>query len=113
MAAALPENALLLSNLHSGSLRYYAQRLTLRFEWLEPDVYVAALEQVRKSGRPLFAVLDESEREAFRARYASVSDLSWLDEPPTMIAAKRVFFYQLWPPPDDRARVLPLFRKPQ
>jgi hypothetical protein len=27
--------------------------------------------------------------------------------------AARVFFYQLWPPPDDRARVLPLFRKPQ
>ena len=113
MAAALPENALFLSNLHSGSLRYYAQRLTLRFEWLEPDVYVTALEQVRKSGRPLFAVLDESEREAFRARYASVSDLSWLDEPPALIAAKRVFFYQLWPPPDDRARVLQLLKKSQ
>jgi hypothetical protein len=106
MAATLPDNALFLSNLHSGSLRYYANRLTLRFEWLAPDVYVAALEQLRESGRPLFAVLDESEREVFRARYASVADLSWLDAPPTLIAAKRVFFYQLWPAADDRARVL-------
>jgi len=111
MAATLPENALFLSNLHSGSLRYYAHRLTLRFEWLEPDVYAAALEQLRKSGRPLFVVLDESERGAFRARYAPVADLSWLDAPPTLIAARRVFFYQIWPPADDRARLLPLVQK--
>ena len=95
-AASLPENALFLCNLHSGSLRYYANRLTLRFEWLEPDVYVDALRQIRESGRPLFVVLDEAEREVFRARYATVSDLSWLDEPPTLLAAKRVYFYQLW-----------------
>jgi dolichyl-phosphate-mannose-protein mannosyltransferase len=111
MAAALPENALFLSNLHSGSLRYYAHRLTLRYEWLAPDVFASALEQIRKSGRPLFVVLDEAEREAFRARYAAVADLSWLDGPPTLIAARRVFFYQLWPPVDDRATVLPLLHK--
>jgi len=106
MAATLPENTLFLSNLHSGSLRYYAHRLTLRFEWLAPDVYAAALDQLRASGRPLYVVLDESEREAFRARYGSVSDLSWLDKQPTLIAAKRVFFYQLWPRSEDRAAVV-------
>ena len=97
MAAALPENTLILCNLHSGSIRYYANRMTLRFEWLAPDVYAAALEEMRKSGRPLFVVLDGSERDAFRARYSGVADLSWLDQPPTLIAAKGVFFYQLWP----------------
>jgi hypothetical protein len=102
MAEAYPENGLFLSNLHSGSLRYYANRFTLRFEWLAPDVYLAALDEMRKSGRPVFVVLDESEREAFRARYASVADLSWLDQPPIGIAAKRVFFYQLWPPGNPR-----------
>jgi hypothetical protein len=100
MAATLPEDTLFLSNLHSGSLRYYAKRLTLRFDWLAPDVYTTALEQLRESGRPLFVVLDESERETFRARYGSVADLSWLDKPPTLIAAKRVFFYQVWPAAD-------------
>jgi len=103
MAATLPEDALFLSNVHSGSLRYYAKRLTLRYDWLAPDVYSEALEKLRESGRPLFVVLDESERQAFRARYGSVADLSWLDKPPTLIAAKRVFFYQLWPAVSDRA----------
>jgi 4-amino-4-deoxy-L-arabinose transferase-like glycosyltransferase len=111
IAATLPENAVFLSNLHSGSLRYYAHRLTLRFEWLAPDVFVTALEQLRNSGRPVFVVLDGGEREAFRARYAPVADVSWLDRPPTLIAAKRVFFYQLWPPADDRATVLRLLQE--
>ena len=95
-ATSLPDNALFLCNLHSGSLRYYADRMTLRFEWLEPDGYLEALRQVRDSGRPLFVVLDDSEREVFRARYGPVADLSWLDQPPTLVAAKRVSFYQLW-----------------
>lgn len=102
MAATLPEDTLFLSNVHSGSLRYYAKRLTLRYDWLAPDVYSEALEKLRASGRPLFVVLDESEREAFRARYGSVADLSWLDEPPTLIAARRVFFYQIWPRAGNR-----------
>jgi hypothetical protein len=102
VAAALPENALFLSNQHSGSIRHYAHRITLRYEWLAPDVYAAAVDELRQSGRPVFVVLDDSEREPFRARYASVADLSWLDDPPTLIAAKRVFFYQLWPDANDR-----------
>ena len=94
-AAALPDNAVFLCNQHSGSLRYYANRLTLRFEWLAPDVYAEALQEVRQSGRPLFVVLDDWEREIFRARYSAVADLSWLDEPPILVAANRVYFYQL------------------
>jgi hypothetical protein len=97
LAAALPDEALFLCNQHSGSLRYYAHRLTLRFEWLAPDVYVSALEEMRQSGRPLFVVLDDWERELFRARYGPVADLAWLDQPPVLIAADRVFFYRLWP----------------
>lgn len=98
-AAALPENAVILCNQHSGSLRYYANRITLRFEWLMPDVYASALEYLRQSGRPVFVVLDEWERDVFRSRYAAVADVSWLDAPPVLLAAKRVYFYQLWPPP--------------
>ena len=37
-------SAVILSNQHSGSLRYYAGRMTMRFEWLDPDMYVPALE---------------------------------------------------------------------
>ena len=51
-----------------------------------------------QQGRPVFAVLDESERDVFRARYAEVTDLSWLDRPPTLVAANRVYFYEVPPP---------------
>jgi hypothetical protein len=40
--------------------------------------------------------------EVFRARYASVADLSWLDQPAALIAATRAFSYQPWPAADDR-----------
>ncbi len=94
-AAALPDNAVFLCNQHSGSLRYYANRLTLRFEWLEPDVYVTALDQLQQAGHQIFVVLDDREREIFKARYSGVADVSWLDRPPVLIAANSVYFYQL------------------
>lgn len=94
-AAALPANAVFLCNQHSGSLRYYANRLTLRFEWLAPDVYVTALDQLQQSGRPVFVVLDDRERESFKARYSAVADVSWLDRQPALIAANSMYFYQL------------------
>jgi hypothetical protein len=92
-ARGLPDNAAIICNQHSGSLRYYGNRVTLRYEWLEPDVYVQAIEYLRALGRPVFVVLDDSERDAFRARYSGVADITWLDEPPVLVAAKRVYFY--------------------
>jgi hypothetical protein len=92
-AAALPDNAVILANQHSGSLRYYANRITMRFEWLEPDVYPAALNYLEQLGRPVYVVLDDWERDVFRARYAAVADLSWLDRAPLVVASQRVYFY--------------------
>ena len=100
-AAALPDNAVILTNQHSGSLRYYANRITMRFEWLEPDVYVTALEYLQQLGRPVYVVLDDWERDVFRARYTPVADLSWLDRPPLLLADRRVYFYAV-PPLQNR-----------
>jgi hypothetical protein len=99
LARELPESAVILCNQHSGSLRYYANRITLRFEWLDPDMYGEAIDHIRRLGRPIYVVLDDWEREIFRHRYAGASDLSWLDEPPLLLAGKRVYFYALAPPP--------------
>jgi hypothetical protein len=92
-ATGLPENAIILANQHSGSLRYYANRVTVRFEWLDPDMYASALEYFDSLDRPVYAVLDDWEREVFRSRYAAVADVSWLDRPPLVVAAERVYFY--------------------
>jgi hypothetical protein len=100
-AATLPDNAVILSNQHSGSLRYYANRITMRFEWLEPDMYMEALEYFQRLGRPVYVVLDDWERDIFRARYAPITDLSWLDRPPLLLAGRRVHFYAV-PPLQNR-----------
>jgi len=101
-ARELPATAVILCNQHSGSLRYYANRITMRFEWLEPDVYLEALDHVRRLGHPIYVVLDDWEREMFRQRYGGVADLSWLDEPPLLLASRRVYFYALPPPEPPR-----------
>ncbi|MBI4263281.1 MAG: glycosyltransferase family 39 protein [Acidobacteria bacterium] len=95
LASALPANAAIICNQHSGSLRYYANRLTLRYEWLDADMYATALAYLRASGRPVYAVLDDWERDVFRSRYAAVTDLSWLDGTPLLLASKRVYFYEI------------------
>jgi hypothetical protein len=93
LARGLPGDAAILCNQHSGSLRYYANRLTLRFEWLEPASYTEAIDYLHSLGRPVFVVLDDWERDIFKSRYAGVTDLSWLDRPPALVAAKSVYFY--------------------
>jgi 4-amino-4-deoxy-L-arabinose transferase-like glycosyltransferase len=94
-ATGLPDNAVILANLHSGSLRYYANRLTIRTEWLYPDVYGEALQYLQGLDRPVFAVLDEAEREPFRRRYGAHGDVSWLDREPIVVAPGGVYFYRV------------------
>jgi hypothetical protein len=94
-ARGLPDNAIVLANQHSGSIRYYANRITLRFELLAPGAYNEALAYLHASERPVFAVLDSFERKTFRERYAAVADLSWLDRKPLIVTAERVYFYKV------------------
>ncbi|MGH9252987.1 MAG: glycosyltransferase family 39 protein [Vicinamibacterales bacterium] len=97
IATALPDNAVIVSNQHSGSLRYYASRITMRFEWLDPDMYLPALQYLEQIGRPVYVVLDDWERDIFRRRYAPVADVSWLDRPPLVLTNEHVYFYALLP----------------
>ena len=94
-AGGLPDNAVVISNRHSGSVRYYGHRVTLRFEWLYPEVYQDALAYLHASGKRAYAVLDDVEREIFRQRYAGVADVSWLDREPLLVAAGGVYFYEI------------------
>jgi 4-amino-4-deoxy-L-arabinose transferase-like glycosyltransferase len=92
---SLPADAIVISNLHSGSVRYYANRLTLRFELLDPSDYQRALQLLRERRRPVYALLDQVEIDQFRSRYAAVADLSWLDGLPMRTIAGRVELYAL------------------
>jgi hypothetical protein len=95
LARHLPARAVIMSNLHSGSLRYYADRVTVRYEWIGEDEYDAALRALRSHGHDVYAMLDSDEVDTFRQRYLRVADVSWLDRPPLAVANGRVFLYSV------------------
>ena len=65
----LPADAFILAAQHSGSLRYYANRPTLRWDVLGPGHLDEALAELRADGYEPFAVLDADEDAEFRSRF--------------------------------------------
>jgi hypothetical protein len=68
---AVPAGAMILAHQHSGSLRYYTGRQTLRWDVLHPDALDRTLMSLRSAGMEPYAVLTESEDREFAARFAS------------------------------------------
>jgi len=94
---SLPRNTVVLANLHSGSVRYYANLVTARYEWIGSDQYGAALRWFQLRAHPVYAVLDEAEVPEFRAKYSSSADVSWLDRPVMVIGKYGVRVYRVLP----------------
>jgi hypothetical protein len=81
VASATPPNAVFLSMQHSGSLRYYGGRLTMRYDWVPGDWLDRAIAMLRAQGYRPYIVLEEWEEEAFRKRFSGQSEagrLAWL-----------------------------------
>ena len=82
VADATPPNALILSMQHGGSLRYYAGRMTLRYDLLSPEWLDRGLAAVRAGGYRPYLVLDEWEEQAFKERFGRFSATGTLDRKP-------------------------------
>jgi hypothetical protein len=82
VARALPERTAFICVVHSGSLRYYAQRETLRFDWLEGGRLEPLLERLERRGYRPYILLEEREEAPFRDRFAAATRLGALDWPP-------------------------------
>ena len=77
-----PPNAVFLSVVQSGSVRYYGHRESVRFDWLgEGELDRAVADLARGGFRPFF-LLDVTEIEGFRKRFAAFSRLGRLDWEP-------------------------------
>jgi hypothetical protein len=74
VAAATPETSVVVSMQHSGSIRYYAGREIVRYDWLDPDWLDRAISTLRGMGRRPLLVLDDWEEPAFQARF---KDQQW------------------------------------
>jgi hypothetical protein len=77
-----PETAVILCAEHSGSVRYYAHRITLRFDALHEDGLDAALSELRAKGYQSYIVVDDWEEQDFRKRFAAKNRAGRLDWSP-------------------------------
>lgn len=90
----LPANAIVFANLHSGSVRYYTKRLTVRFEWLEAATYGVAVRELTRRGYQAYVMLDAAETGYFSERFAA-TDLSWMHAPAVGALDAGVVLYRL------------------
>jgi hypothetical protein len=67
----LPATAFVLAAQHSGSIRYYAGRPTLRWDMLDAGSLDRAIASLRRAGYEPYAVLDVEEDERFRLYFGA------------------------------------------
>jgi hypothetical protein len=67
----LPATAFVLSAQHSGSIRYYSGRPTLRWDLLDAGSLDRAIASLRRAGYEPYAVLDAGEDEQFLAHFGA------------------------------------------
>lgn len=93
-------DAVILATLHSGSVRYYGGRLTLRYEFLEPEWFEPAIAWLRDRGAHAYLLLGESEVEDFRRRYADSGGPDLLETTPVAVyeGHGRIVLFDLWEP---------------
>jgi hypothetical protein len=75
----LPANAIVLSMQHSGSIRYYSGRSTLRWDLLHPEWLERSIAFLRTNGYHPLLVLEEWEQPLFRERFGAHTKLGALD----------------------------------
>lgn len=89
---------------HSGSARYYAGRMTLRYDLLDPAWLDRSVEWLSAQGVPSYALLDDWEVKDFKRRFAGQARVAQLDVPVFVYQGAVVtHFYDLTRPSSSRA----------
>jgi hypothetical protein len=84
--ARVPANAMVICMQHSGSLRYYGHRPTLRWDWLPPDWLDRAVASLEAHGYRPYLLLEDWEVPRFRARFAGSAVARLLDRPIAVVS---------------------------
>jgi hypothetical protein len=99
-----PRNAVVLSMIHSGTVRLYGHRMTLRWDLIEPERLVETVEILRANGLVPYILLEDWEERQFRERFGGRVPFGQVDWPPQFefIGNLQVRLYSL----EDRERYL-------
>ncbi len=74
-----PPESVVLANQHSGSLRWYGRRHTLRWDFLEPDQLAATVRELQSRGATVYVALEGDEVAMFEQRFSGVIDQLQVD----------------------------------
>ncbi len=79
VAAVTPPEAVIIAMQHSGSVRYYGGRMSVRWDSMDPDWLDRAVAWFAEHGHHPYVLLDNWEIETFKGRHASavVGRLDW------------------------------------
>jgi hypothetical protein len=89
IATRLPANAVVIAMQHSGSVRHYSGRPTIRYDSLDPDWLDHALAHLRQSGYEPYVLLEKFEVPLFRERFAAQKSVALVDRPPLALHRRR------------------------
>jgi hypothetical protein len=81
---ATEPSSVILTAQHAGPIRYYAGRLTLRFDLLDPLWLDRAAEWLTRQGRRPYILLEDWERPLFEKRFAAANRLGRLELAPVL-----------------------------
>lgn len=95
----LPPRAVVLTVWHSGSVRYYGERLSIAWDGFPPQDLEPTLAALEREGRTPCLLLETMEDARFRERFRGASPLAALDWPPAAVIGREVRIYR----PADRA----------
>jgi len=91
-------DSVIFSLLHSGSVRYYAARQTLRFDFLDAAWLDRAVTWLRNHGMHAYLLAEDEEVGRFRERFASSRTVSTVQADPFVVylGSSRVRLFDLW-----------------
>lgn len=67
-----PPNSVVLANQHSGSLRWYGKRQTLRWDFIDPPQLATTVRELQSHGATVYVALEGDEEKMFDTRFADV-----------------------------------------
>ena len=87
----LPANAAVLSSLHSGSIRFYSGKLSVRFDFIPPERTQEVLAYLRSRGYDPWVVVDDTEQAEFNRRFGQTPFATQLSDVDAGIRFVRVY----------------------
>jgi hypothetical protein len=93
-----PENSVVMAMQHSGAIRYYGGRVTLRWDGVPADWLDRSVAWLAERGVPTYVLVDGWERDLMRTRFAGQTLAARLDDPPVFRLGDKALFNLSAPP---------------